>query len=98
MSHIGSLPPHRPAFTEGQLIEIYEAAGRSGDLSALKAKARELYPDILEDGEPPITRVEGWFGRSFEDAAGKMVHSKWVLCSNRCNSVGILADGTPMPY
>lgn len=98
-SHIGSLETNRdrPTFTAEQIVEIYEAAGRSTDLDALKAKARELFPDILENGAPPLWRTEG-VGRAFLTGDGSYVKPVWRLGSNYCRDVGILPDGSARIY
>lgn len=98
-SHIGSLRSNRKriTFTSEQIIEIYEAAGRSVELDALKAKARELFPDIQEDGEPPLWRTDG-IGRAFLLEDGGSAKPVWRLGSNYCRDVGILPDGTARIY
>lgn len=98
-SHIGSLATNRgrPSFTAEQIIAIYEAAGRSTDLEALKAQARVLFPDILEGGEPPLWRTEG-VGRAFRMEDGSYVKPVWRLGSSYCRDVGILPDGTARIY
>ena len=98
-SHIGSLETNRdrPTFTAQQIIDIYEAAGRSTDPDVLRGKARELFPDILEHGAPPLWRTEG-VGRAFLTEDGSYVKPVWRLGSNYCRDVGILPDGTPVIY
>lgn len=98
-SHIGSLVTNRgrPTFTTGQIIEIYEASGRSVEPDVLLAKARELFPDVLEDGAPPLWRTEG-VGRAFLTEEGSYERPVWRLGSNYCRDVGILSDGSPMIY
>ena len=98
-SHIGSLDTNRgrPTFTAEQIVQIYEAAGRSTELDDLLAKARALFPDILEDGVPPLWRTEG-VGRAFLSEDGSYVRPIWRLGSNYCRDVGILPDGTPRIY
>ena len=57
--------PKKAAFTAAQMIEIYEKSGRKTETAALRTTARELYPGILQNGEPPITCSEGC-GRFFQ--------------------------------
>ena len=45
--------PKKASFTAAQVIEIYEKSGRKTDTGALRATARELYPDIIQDNHPP---------------------------------------------
>lgn len=98
-SHIGSLETNRdrPTFTAEQIVAIYEAAGRSTDLDTLRAKAVELFPDILENGAPPLWRTEG-VGRAFLCEDGSYVRPVWRLGSNYCRDVGILPDGSARIY
>lgn len=98
-SHIGSLVTNRnrPTFTAEQLIAIYEQAGRSVEPDVLMAQARALFPDILEEGAPPLWRTEG-IGRAFLTQEGNYEKPVWRLGSNYCRDVGILADGTPVVY
>lgn len=98
-THIGSLNSNkgRPTFTAQQLVEIYEAAGRSVDAAVLRAKAAERYPGITEDGVPPLWVAQG-SARAFAMEDGSYVKPKWRLGSNYCRDVGILPDGTPLIY
>lgn len=87
----------KPHFSPDQIIEIYEAAGRSLDRNILDAKAKELYPDILEpDGRSPIFVREGT-GKAFL-VNGERVKGTHTLASRMLVDVGILKDGTPIPY
>ena len=88
--------PKKAAFTAAQIIEIYEASGRSTDTQALREAARALYPDIQEDGVPPISCTDG-YGRAFL-VEGEYQRPKHTLTSHFCRSVGILKDGTPLEY
>lgn len=88
--------PKKAAFTAAQMIEIYEKSGRKTETAALRATARDLYPEILQDGEPPITCSDGC-GRFF------LVEEEYVapthtLITNRALMIGILPDGTPMEF
>lgn len=88
---------HIPHFTIEQLIEIYEAAGRTVDLDKLQFKARELYPGILgPDCKPPIfvrTGSNKWFlyNDSYKPA-------QYTIASRLVNGIGIMEDGTPISY
>lgn len=99
-SHIGSLVTNRgkPTFTTEQIIEIYEAAGRSVEIEILRAKAAALFPDIKDEkGVPPLWRTEG-VGRAFAMPDGSFLKPVWRLGSSYCRDVGILKDGTPVSY
>ena len=65
-SHIGSLTTNRnrPTFTAEQIVQIYEAAGRTTQLDILRAEAKELFPEIQENGLPPLWCTSG-AGRAF---------------------------------
>ena len=86
-----------PHFTCNQLIEIYEAAGRSIDIDKLHSTARELYPDIVgPDCKPPVFVRSGsnkWFlyNDSYQPA-------KFTVASRLVNGIGIMDDGTPISY
>ena len=76
--------PKKAAFTLEQMIEIYEAS------------ARRLFPDILENGQPPITARVGC-ARAFR-VGEEYVRPAFTLVTNYALMVGILPDGTPMEY
>lgn len=88
--------PQKASFTAPQLIQIYESSGRKTDTAALRAAARELFPDILQDGEPPITCLSGG-GRAFR-VGEEYIRPQYMLVTHRALAVGILPDGTPMEY
>lgn len=88
--------PKKAAFTLEQMIEIYEASGRKTDTAALRDTARRLFPDILENGQPPITAREGC-ARAFR-VGEEYVRPAFTLVTNYALMVGILPDGTPMEY
>lgn len=88
--------PKKAAFTAEQMIEIYERSGRKADTDALRNTARQLYPDILQDGQPPITCSPG-SGRFFL-LGEEYVAPTHMLITNRALMIGILPDGTPMEY
>ena len=88
--------PKKAAFTAEQMIHIYETSGRQTDTAALRAAARELYPDILQDGEPPILCSAGC-GRYFP-VGDEYVAPTHTLITNRALMVGILPDGTPAEF
>lgn len=99
-SHIGSLITNRdkPTFTTEQIIEIYEATGRSADIEVLRRKAAELFPGVKDEkGAPPLWRTEG-VGRAFAMPDGSFAKPVWRLGSSYCRDVGILKDGTPLSY
>ena len=72
-------------------------ANSSTDAAALRAKAAELFPEITEDGAPPLWVTEG-VGRAFLREDGSYEAPRWRLGSNYCRDVGILADGTARIY
>jgi len=84
-------------FTEDQIVEIYEATGRSSDIGLIRAKASELYPDIVDGEGVPIWKLPS-HGRSFTMEDGTHQMPAFVLTSKKCNSVGIMEDGTPRPF
>ena len=87
----------RAFFTEEQLNILYEATGRSVDREVLDAKAKELYPDIIDiDGRSPVFSRAG-AGKAFlvNGIYVKGVHS---LVSNYGYGIGILEDGAVDPY
>ncbi len=88
--------PKKAAFTSQQMIEIYEASGRKTDTNALRAAARTLYPDILQNGQPPITCHPGT-GRAFRinDA---YIRPEFMLVTNQALMIGILPDGSAVEY
>lgn len=88
---------HRPFFTPEQLIMIYEATDRSVDKTVLQAKAQELFPDVLDEGKPPIS-VTGPFGRWFDLGDGHCGPAKYTIVSNASSAVGVLDDGTPKSF
>lgn len=88
--------PKKAFFTAEQLIEIYEKSGRQTDTAALRATARELFPGILQDGEPPITCRPGC-GRCFH-VGEEYIPPKYMLITNRALAVGILPDGSALEY
>ena len=88
--------PKKATFTAAQVLEIYEKSGRKTDIASLRATARELYPDILQDGEPPIFCRPGT-GRAFR-VGDEYTRPQYTLSSNRALMVGILPDGTALEY
>jgi len=88
--------PKKASFTAEQMIRIYEESGRKTDTAALRATARALYPDILQDGEPPISCLSG-SGRAFHVGEDYIVPTH-TLVTYRALMVGILPDGTPLEY
>lgn len=84
-------------FTEEQLVEIYEATGRSSDINVIRAKASEMYPGIVDDEGIPIWKLPS-HGRSFNCGDGTYEMPAFVLASNKCNSIGVMRDGTPHPF
>ncbi len=88
--------PKKASFTAAQVIEIYEKSGRKTDTGALRATARELYPDIIQDNHPPIICRTGC-GRAFH-VGEEYIKPQYMLITNRALAVGILPDGTPLEY
>ena len=88
--------PKKASFTAEQMIAIYEASGRKTDTEALRKAALELYPDILQDGQPPITCLPGG-GRAFR-VGEDYVKPTHMLVTNRTLMIGILPDGTALEY
>lgn len=88
--------PKKASFTAAQMIEIYEKSGRKTDTDALRAAARELYPDILQNGQPPITCRPGC-GRAFH-VGEEYIKPPFMLITHQALAVGILPDGTPVEY
>lgn len=87
----------KPHFTYKQLIEIYEASGRSIEIDALQASAKQLYPDVLEDdGQSPIFVISGSHKGFLVD--GDYCKAKFSILSRLVNGIGIMEDGTPLPY
>lgn len=84
-------------FTEQQLIKIYEATCRSSDINVIRAKATELYPDVADEKGTPIWKLPSQ-GRSFDIGDGTYERPAFVLVSKKCNSIGIMSDGTPHPF
>lgn len=88
--------PKKAAFTAEQMIHIYETSGRKTDTDALRATARELYPEILQDGVPPISCLPG-SGRSFR-VGEEYISPTHMLVTHRALMIGILPDGTALEY
>ena len=88
--------PKKASFTAEQLINIYEKSGRQTETSALRATARQLYPEILQNDQPPLTCRAGC-GRAFR-VDEEYVRPKFTLVTNRALMVGILEDGTALEY
>ena len=88
--------PKKAAFSAAQMIDIYEKSGRKTDTASLRATARQLYPDLLQDGEPPITCLPGG-GRAFH-VGGEYIKPTHMLVTHRALMVGILPDGTAQEY
>lgn len=88
--------PKKAAFTAEQITRIYEHSGRSTDTAALRAAARELFPEILQNNEPPLTCSPA-SGRWFlvEDEYVAPTH---MIITNRALMVGVLPDGTLKEY
>ncbi|MCD8144784.1 MAG: hypothetical protein LUD79_05535 [Oscillospiraceae bacterium] len=87
----------RDYFTQEELIRIYEAAG-SPEQEALETAARSLFPERMAAPEPPMLKSEtGLHGRWFirDDQPEEPAYT---IKSGRCCWVGILKDGTALPY
>lgn len=86
-----------PHFTAPQLIEIYEETGRTLDIEKLRSAARKLYPDILgPDCKPPIFLNPGSYKGFLHN--GDYHKAKFSIMSRLVNGIGIMEDGTPIPY
>lgn len=84
-------------FTTDQLIQIYEASGRSLNADMLQSTAKDLYPDVLEsNGRAPIFVLD----RSFKGflVEGEYKRAKHTISSRLVNAIGIMDDGTPISY
>ena len=88
--------PKKASFTAEQLIRIYEESGRKTDTAALRETALKLFPDILQDGIPPISCLPG-SGRTFQ-VGDSYLSPTHTLVTYRALMVGILPDGTPLEY
>lgn len=84
-------------FAEKQLVEIYEATGRSHNIETIRSMASRLYPDIVDDEGIPIWKLPP-HDRSFDRGDGTYEMPVFVLTSNKCNSIGVMKDGTPHPF
>ncbi len=82
-----------PAFTVEQLMQIYEASGRSTDLTALKAAAQSLFPDCAA----PLYCSPGG-SRAFDLGDGVVEKPAYTLSSFLCRSIAIMPDGQVLPY
>lgn len=86
-----------PHFTDQQLIEIYEAGGRSTNQDILQATARSMYPSVLgPDCKPPVFVRDGSYKGFFVD--GEYRKAKYSIVSRLVNGIGIMDDGTPISY
>lgn len=82
-----------PSFTVEELTQIYEHSGRSNDEAALRAAARELFPDSKA---PLYCRPGG--ARAFDLPGGVVERPLFTLSSFHCRSIGIMRDGSVRPY
>ena len=86
-----------PYFTADQLIEIYEESGRSLDAEKLQSTALRLYPDVIgPDYKPPVFLRPGSYKGFLVD--GDYHKAKFSIMSRLVNGIGIMEDGTPIPY
>lgn len=84
-------------FTAEQLIQIYEEAGRVLDVDALQSAAKKLFPETLApDGRAPVFVREG-AGKMFM-MKGEYQKAHHSILSQRGYGLGIMDDGTPLPY
>lgn len=91
MGKIGRLG-RDPALTKEQMVEVYEAAGRSIDPAVLQEVSDRMFPD----SEVRWYRSIGSF-RGFIDADGVMHKAVYTLGTGP-NWVGVMEDGTAIPY
>lgn len=89
----------RDFFSQEELIQIYQAAG-SPEQEALFTAARDLFPDRMAAADPPMLKVEtGIHGRWFvRDEKEEPEAPIYTVKSGRCCWIGILEDGTALPY
>lgn len=91
MAKIGRLG-RDPALTKEQMVEVYEASGRSVDPKVLQDISDQMFPD----SEVRWYRLEGSF-KGFVDEDGVMHKAKFTLGTGP-NWVGVLENGTALPY
>lgn len=78
--------------TGQELLDIYDASGRSVNLAVLQNKADEMFPErqahlYLRQGA----------GRGFIDADGKLLTAKFTIgCGPEC--IAVLGDGSAKIY
>lgn len=85
-------PRRLPALTYEQIIEVYEAAGRSVDTEVLQEMSDKMFPDA---GVKFHSNKKSWKG--FVDADGVMHLAEYTIGTG-ANWVGIMEDGTAIPY
>ena len=90
---------NRDYFTQDELIAIYQKAG-SPEQSALTEAARSLFPERMSAEEPPLLKVEnGTRGRWFLRGENSRPEAPlYTVKSGHCCWIGILEDGTALPY
>lgn len=91
MGKIGRLG-RDPALTKEQMIEVYEAAGRSIDPVVLQEVSDRMFPD----SGVKFYRLKGSF-KGFVDEEGVMHKAEYTIGTGP-NWIGIMADGTALPY
>lgn len=91
MGKIGRLG-RDPALEKEQMVEVYEAAGRSIDPAVLQEVADRMFPN----SEAKFYCSNGSF-RGFVDENGTMHKAKYTIGTGP-NWVGIMEDGTAIPY
>lgn len=80
------------ALEKEQMIEVYEASGRSGDPKVLQELSDKMFPDT----EVKWYRVENSF-KGFVDQDGVMHKAKFTLGTGP-NWIGILENDMALPY
>lgn len=91
MGKIGRLG-RDPALEKEQMIQVYEAAGRSIDPAVLQEVSDRMFPD----SEVKFYRLKGSF-KGFIDQEGVM-HKAVYTIGTGPNWIGIMEDGTALPY
>lgn len=86
-------------FTQDELIQIYQHAG-SAEQNALLSSAKALFPDRMAAEVPPLLKAEpGIHGRWFiRDEKTGPEEPVITIKSGHFNWIGILEDGTALPY
>ncbi len=86
-------------FTQEELIQIYQDAG-GAERNALLAAAQRLFPErMVAENRPFLLVEEGIHGRWFVlDPDAPAEAPQYTIKSGHCSWIGILQDGTALPY